>query len=102
MARREPCAYGANIGVRGLGAKVEDAFAQPAVVITAVVTDPAQVHLATPVRVRCRVAERGLLCHEWLNTLTFRMGTRHMLLPRFELRIDGAARAADWRERMRR
>lgn len=44
---------------------------------------------ATPVRVRCRVAERDLLLCVWLDASVFQTATRHMLLCRFEVRIDG-------------
>jgi SHS2 domain-containing protein len=88
MGHWEHFAHGADIGIRGLGATVEEAFAQAAVALTAVVTDPVLVNGTTPVHLECRVAGRELLLFEWLNAVVFQMATQRMLFSRYEVRID--------------
>jgi SHS2 domain-containing protein len=92
-------AHGADIGVRGRGATLAEAFAAAAVGLTAVVTDPLQVRPLESLHVECVLADRELLFQEWLNSLVFLMATRRMLFSRFEVRIDGDRLAADaWGE----
>lgn len=83
----------ADIGIRGRGASLDEAFAQAALALTAAVTDPAGVTAREPVGIRCHAADRDLLLADWLNALVFEMATRRMLFSRFEVRItapDGA------------
>jgi SHS2 domain-containing protein len=89
MGDWEHFAHGADIGIRGRGATVDEAFAQAAVALSAVVTDPALVRPLEVVHMQCRVADPELLLYEWLNTLVFHMATRHMLFSRFEVRVTG-------------
>ena len=88
-------AHGADIGVRGRGATIDEAFAQAAVALTAVITEPALVRPLEAVRMQCRVADLELLFYEWLNTLVFHMATRRMLFSRFEVRVTGDRLDAD-------
>jgi SHS2 domain-containing protein len=89
MADWQHFAHGADIGVRGCGATLDEAFAQAATALTAVVTDPALVRPLEAVRMQCRVADPEILFYEWLNTLVFHMATRRMLFSRFEVRVTG-------------
>lgn len=89
----------ADIGVRGYGASVAEAFARTALAMTAVVTDPDAVVPSEPVTLRCRAPDRELLLVDWLNALIFQMATRRMLFSRFEVRIDGQdLQATAWGE----
>lgn len=81
--------HGADIGVRGLGATLEQAFAQAALALTAVVTDLAAVIPRQMIRLSCEAPDIELLLVDWLNALIFEMATRSMLFSRFELRLDG-------------
>jgi SHS2 domain-containing protein len=92
-------AHGADIGVRGRGATLAEAFAAAAAGLTAVVADPLQVRPLQSVHVECTMADRGLLFYEWLNSLIFLMATRRMLFSRFDVRIAGDTLEADaWGE----
>jgi len=82
-------AHGADIGIRGRGATLDEAFAQAAVALTAVVTDPATVRPLETVHLECRIGEPDLLLYEWLNSLVFQMATRRMLFSRFDVRVSG-------------
>jgi SHS2 domain-containing protein len=89
MGDWEHFAHGADIGIRGRGATLDEAFAQAGTALTAVVTDPALVRPAEAVRIECRVADPELLFCEWLNSLVFNMATRRMLFSRFDVRLSG-------------
>ena len=79
----------ADIGVRGFGETLAQAFEQAAYALTAVVTDPIRVSAEKPVEVHCQANDRELLFSDWLNALVFEMATRKMLFSRFEVQIDG-------------
>lgn len=80
----------ADIGVRGSGATLEEAFAGAALALTAVICDPATVVPSQPVHIDCQAPDLELLLVDWLNALIYRMATRHLLFARFEVRIDGS------------
>jgi SHS2 domain-containing protein len=78
----------ADIGVRGYGATLAQAFEQAATALTAVVTDPAAVKSVQAVQIACDGADPEFLFVEWLNTLIYEMAVRKMLFSRFEVRVD--------------
>lgn len=89
----------ADIGVRGTGASVAEAFAGAATALTATICDPATVAAREAVEIECAAPDPELLLVDWLNALVFEMATRHMLFSRFELAIDaGRLRAHAWGE----
>ncbi len=77
----------ADVGVRGRGASVEEAFVQAALALTGAVTDPAEVAPREAVGIECHAADRELLLTDWLNAIVFEMATRRMLFSRFDVRI---------------
>jgi tRNA nucleotidyltransferase (CCA-adding enzyme) len=79
----------ADIGVRGVGDTLEEAFAQAAIALTAVITDPSAVAAGIAVPIECEAPDRELLFADWLNALIFEIATRKMLFSRFELSIEG-------------
>jgi SHS2 domain-containing protein len=95
----EHFAHGADIGVRGMGTTVDEAFAQAAIALTAVIADPSHVAAATPVSIRCQAPDLELLLADWLNALVYEMATRNMLFGRFDVRIaDSTLAATAWGE----
>ncbi len=98
-ARFEHFPHGADIGVRGLGPTLEEAFAQAARALTAVMVDPDAVRPVEPVAIACAAPDRETLLVDWLNALLFETATRHMLFGRFEVRLgDGRLEATAWGE----
>jgi SHS2 domain-containing protein len=89
IARWEHFAHEADMGVRGVGGSREEAFAQAALAMTAIVTDPAQLAARIAVPIACEAPDDELLLVDWLNALIYEMATRRLLFARFELRIDG-------------
>jgi len=79
----------ADMGVRGMGATLEQAFGQAALALTAVVTDPATVIPTKMIELSCEAPDVELLLVDWLNALIFEMATRSMLFSRFEVRLEG-------------
>ena len=91
--------HGADVGVRGIGATREDAFAQAALALTAVLTDPANVVWRAAVEVRCEAPDDELLFVDWLNALIYEMATRSAVFGRFEVKLsDHRLEAIAWGE----
>lgn len=92
-------AHEADVGVRGRGGTLAEAFAGAAMAMTAAVCDPVRVAPREAVRIECEAADPELLLVDWLNALVFEMATRRMLFSRFELDIEGEElRATAWGE----
>ena len=86
--------HGADVGVRGFGRSLEQAFEQTACAMTAVITEIERVHPSMAVEIACSAPDEELLLYDWINTLIYEMATRHMLFSRFEAGIrDGELRA---------
>jgi len=89
----------ADIGVRGEGNTLEEAFSQAAIALTAVITEPQRVVPQQAVSIACQAPDPELLLVDWLNALIYEMATRHMLFSRFETTIEGThLRATAWGE----
>jgi SHS2 domain-containing protein len=90
----------ADIGVRGIGATLEQAFEQAALALTAVVTDPELVKAEVAVDVACEASDAEYLLVDWLNALVYEMAVRKMLFSRYEVHIDdGRLAGRAWGER---
>jgi SHS2 domain-containing protein len=79
----------ADIGVRGVGATLDEAFAEGAVALMAVICSPDKVESKEQVAIACECEDVELLFADWLNALIYEMATRRMLFGRFEVTIDG-------------
>lgn len=79
----------ADIGVRGYGETLAEAFEQTALAMTAVITDPAIVTASEPVVISVEAPDCELLLVDWLNSLVYEVATRKMLFSRFSVEING-------------
>lgn len=86
--------HGADIGIRGYGASVPQAFEQAALALTAIVTAPAGVQPLRAVEVRCNAGNDEFMFLDWINAVIYEMATRSMLFARFEVRSEGGVLAA--------
>ena len=86
----ETFAHDADIGVRGRGGTLAEAFASAGRALTAVVTDPGSIREVLSVEIACEAADPELLLFDWLNALVFEMATRHVLFGRYEVGVEGA------------
>lgn len=88
QAHWEHFAHAADIGVRGVGATLEEAFEQVALALTGVVADPLLVRQETVVEISCEAPDDELLLVDWLNALVYEMATRHMLFSVFTVILE--------------
>lgn len=91
--------HGADIGVCGEGQTLEQAFANTAVAMTAVITEPERVNAQKSVALHCSAPDAELLLVDFLNALIYEMATRHLLFSRFDISInDNNLDATAWGE----
>ncbi len=95
----ETLSHQADIGVRGRGATLAEAFSGAATALTAAICDPARVAAREAVSIECTAPDEELLLVDWLNALVYEMATRRMLFSRFEVSIENRhLRASAWGE----
>ena len=89
----------ADVGVRGSGATLAEAFAGAATAMTAVICDPAGVGAGDTVKIECAAPDEEILLVDWLNALVYEMATRRMLFSRFEVSVENChLKATAWGE----
>ena len=86
----EHFAHDSDIGVRGRGATVAEAFAAAGVALTAVITGPDGVAPREVVALACEARALDLLLVEWLDAIIFEMATRALLFSDYSVTIDGS------------
>jgi len=86
--------HSADIGVRGIGVTKAESFAQAAIAMTGVMTEPRLVAPVEVVEIFCKAPEADLLFIEWMNALVYEMATRKMLFSRFDIQISKNTLAA--------
>lgn len=87
--RWEHFEHQADVGVRGIGGSIEEAFEQAALAVTGVVADLRDVGTDERIGVACEAPDRESLLYDWLNAIVFEMATRSMLFGRYGVRIEG-------------
>lgn len=80
--------HDADVGVRGFGSTVAEAFEGAALALTAVITD-APIAPKIPVEVACNAPDIELLLVEWLNVIIYEMAVRRMIFGRSAVHIEG-------------
>jgi SHS2 domain-containing protein len=97
--RWELFAHPSDVGVRGRGDTLVEAFAQAGLALTAVVTDPALVEAHERVELEADGPDDELLFVAWMDAIVYAMATRRMLFCAYEVRIEGDhLRAFAWGE----
>ncbi len=81
--------HGSDIGIRGIGHSMEEAFEQAALGLTAVICDPDTVHPRQVIEVSCENPDPELLFVDWIDAVVYQITTRRMLFSHFEVRIAG-------------
>ncbi len=79
----------ADIGVRGFGASLEEAYANAAAAMYSVIVDIERVAQHESRTVHVSAGDREQLLVEWLNALLALSDIERMLFARFEVRIEG-------------
>lgn len=85
-ARWEHFPHDADIGVRGIGSSVAEAFEQAALALTAAITE-ADIRPQKSIHVSCMAPDLELLLPEWLNAIIYEMAVRRMLFGRFAVNL---------------
>lgn len=93
----------ADIGIRGFGRTLAEAFSQAGVALTAVVTEPHRVAPEERLHIELDAAEPDLLFVDWINRLVYEMAVSNRLFCRFDVGIDETGLHADvWGEHVDR
>jgi len=90
-ARWEHFAHGADVGVRGFGESVDQAFEQAALALSAVVADISTIVPSQTIEVHCDAPDLELLLVSWLNAIVYEMAVRKMLFGKFRVVVNGTS-----------
>ena len=97
----EHYSHTADMGIRGFGESIEQAFANAAVALVAVNVEPEKVLLETKIQITCRDDDIELLFIAWLNNLLYEMSTRKMFFSKFQVEINnGELTGYAWGEKL--
>jgi len=78
-----------DVGVRGYGRDLDEAFENAARAMSAVVAPLELIRVERVIPVTCRAADPSILLLDWLNAIIYTMATEGMLFHDFRVRIDG-------------
>ncbi len=102
-ARYETFEHEADIGIRGFGRSVEEAFENAAVALYSVMVNVDKIAQKEKKAVTASAPDRELLLVEWLNALLALSDIERMVFARFEVRIEGTSLSGNaWGERLDR
>lgn len=91
VPRFEEFEHQADIGIRGHGRTIEEAFEQAALALASAVVPPAAVKISEHVHVVCSASDRELLFLDWLNAIIYQMAASTMVFAQFTVRLrDGS------------
>ena len=77
----------ADIGIRGIGDTLEEAFEEGATALMQVICTPEQVKPIQTIQIQCTADDNDLLFADWINALIYEMDVRKMLFSAFEVHI---------------
>lgn len=80
--------HDADVGVRGVGKTLEEAFAQAGLALMHVFARADAVEPNKSVPIECQASDDEVLLVDWLNALVYEVATRRMLFGRFDISID--------------
>lgn len=86
----EHFSHDADIGIRGIGNSIEEAFEMAGMSLTEVVTSLEKISPQIKLHIRCQEDDLELLFYDWINALIYEMDTKKMLFKKFHVQIvDG-------------
>jgi len=86
--RWEHFEHEADIGVRGYGISLAEAFNQAALALSNVITELDEIEPATCLTIECEAPDYDVLLVDWLNELVYQMAIRRMLFSTFNVEIS--------------
>jgi SHS2 domain-containing protein len=78
----------ADIGIRGFGPTLTDAFAMGALALTNIVTDSNKIKANKKIHISCTAPDEEILFADWLNAIIYKMDTLNMLFCEFNIKLD--------------
>ena len=87
--RYELFSHPADIGIRGIGRSVAEAFSQAGRALTSVIVNPATVKETLTRHICCTSEDLDTLFYDYLNEILYEMSVHHMLFSRFDVSITG-------------
>src|SRR5512147_2272262 len=94
--------HGADVGVRGIGRSLAEAFAEAARAMTAASVNLDAVELRSSIEIVCSGEDEEDLLYAWLNAVIYEMAIRRMAFAKFDIEIEsGTVRALAWGEILR-
>lgn len=81
--------HDADVGIRGFGDTLSQAFEQAALAMIGAITEPDSVADREAVEIDCEATDHDTLLVDWLNAIVYEIATRRMLFGRFDVDIDG-------------
>ncbi len=97
----EHYSHTADMGIRGFGESIEEAFVNAAVALVAVNVDPEKIKQEDKIKITCSDDDIELLFIAWLSNLLYEMITRKMFFSRFDVEInDGQLTGYAWGEKL--
>ncbi|HEX9137245.1 MAG TPA: archease [Nitrospirota bacterium] len=89
MVQFETFEHEADIGIRGFGGSLKEAFENVAVALYSVMVNIDAVHAMEERTVTVSAPDRELLLVEWLNALLAISDIEHMIFSEFDVKIEG-------------
>ena len=97
----EHYSHTADMGIRGFGESMEEAFESAALAMVAVNVDLEKIKHEEKVTIICSEDDIELLFIAWLNNLLYEMVTRKMFFGKFQVNIkDGQLTGFAWGEKI--
>jgi SHS2 domain-containing protein len=97
----EHYSHTADMGIRGFGNTMEEAFEAAAMALVAVNVDLDKIEQKQKIKITCGEQDNELLFVAWLNSLLYEMATRKMLFSRFLVKIEkGKLTGCAWGEKL--
>jgi len=81
----------ADVGIRGHGHTLAQAFEQAALALVAVVVSPGDVRAIERMHVTCRAEDHELLLLDWLNAVIYQMAASTMVFGEFKVHVEGTS-----------
>lgn len=85
---REHFRHQSDIGIRGIGNTLDEAFAEGAAALMEVICSPEQVEPKETAEIQCKADDNDLLFADWINALLYEMDIRKWLFSAFEVQIQ--------------
>jgi len=88
MSSWEHFSHDADIGIRGIGNNIEEAFEMAAKSLTEVITKLEKISPQIKVQIHCQEDDLEILFYDWINALIYEMDTKKILFNKCHVQIN--------------